>query len=404
MWFERTIGSVVLAMTWTWGCAVDGQSRGSFGLDGAGFGTTEASEVGSSEGSVTEGTETTAQDGDTGEDEPGSSESSSTATSGESPTADCSELGPWVQSDPFEGTSHPLPAFAVGSWFYVHTQADGARPLLSAQAQADGTLGPWQVASEDHGGGPHGHTALAIGGEAFHFRNGHIARYVLTDDGLMVGDVELLEDDVTAAFGGDRYVWDSAVPLTTAAGPSGVLHLGGYSFTVSDYRQRVMSAPWPLGSRFAEAGPDHPAVRPGKASLVQSPGDGARFVFLRDGAEGQTLFRTEIDAAGSVGSWEEGASLPGGTGNQRGDMFTVGSTLVVVQGSTVWAADCNDAGQLGPWIAQPDLPQAQVDVHWGEGHLEGSTWGIIGDYVYVTGADRVFMAELVPRPCEPGPG
>ncbi len=339
--------------------------------------------------------------GSTSTSEAESSEGESTATtSGGTQAGDCADLGPWRAGQPFTGTSHPLPSFAVGAWFYVHTQGESdARVLLSATPQAGGALGPWQTASPDHGGGPHGYTAVAVGDEAFHFRNGHIAKYVLGIDGRMQGDVVLLEDDVTQAFAGEQYVWDSAVVLGTESGPFAVLHFGGYSFPRSGYRSAVTRGVLPLGPRFDAAGPDHPSARAGKAAFVRIDPDGAGFVFMREGADGTALFSTHVDATASVGAWSDAGQLPQGTDNLRGDVFALGRTLVVVQGSAVWATDVDDAGTLAPWTALPSLPEPQVNVSWGDGHLEGSTWGIIDDRVYLTGAQRVFDAQVLWRPC-----
>jgi hypothetical protein len=365
-----------------------------------GGGQAGSTDTGDPTASTEDGSSTSVAPTSTSDDESSEAGTTENATSGGQPV-DCADLGPWRSSETFAGTSHPLPSFAVGSWFYVHTHSDGdERVLLSASPDASGALGPWQIASPDHGGGPHGFTAVAAGDDAFHFRNGHIARYVLGDDGRMHGDVELLENDVTDAFDGERYVWDSAVLLTTSTGPSAVLHLGGYSFAGSAYRSIVTRGMLPLGPRFDAAGPEHPNERPGKAAFVRTHPDGTGFVFMRDGADGTMLFRAAVDPTAMVGDWAEAGPLPAGTDNGRGDMFVIGGTLVAVQGQAVWASDVDEAGELGSWTAMPSLPEVQVQVHWGDGHLEGSTWGIIEDRVYLTGAHRVFDAQVLPRPCE----
>jgi hypothetical protein len=291
----------------------------------------------------------------------------------------------------------------VGRYYYVHTETPdgGDRVLYSAEQQADGSLGAWQVSSTDHGGGPHGFAAIAVGGQAFHFRNGHIARYPLDAAGIMTGDVELLEQDVDTSFGGNRYVWDTAVYTTLEGGDEAyVFHLGGFSFTGYEYRQDVFRSAVPIGSSFEDLGVDHPAERPGKSTFIVA-GGAAHGYLLSGESGGSRLWRAEVGPGGSLGSWAEVGSLPDGTGNQRGDLFSVGSTLFAVRGSRVYAADIDDYGALGSFVAMPDLPADQIDISWGDGHLEGNAWGVIGDYVYLTGPERVYGAHLVRgQPCQ----
>jgi hypothetical protein len=58
-------------------------------------------------------------------------------------------------------------------------------------------------------------------------------------------------------------------------------------------------------------------------------------------------------------------------------------------------------GNLGSFEEMPGLPEDQVDVTWGDGHLEGASWGIIGDFVYVTGQKVVHYAPILPDACDP---
>lgn len=304
-------------------------------------------------------------------------------------------LGAWIASEPFADdthVSHPLPSFARGGWFYVHTMTpDGDdRVLYAAAPRADGTLGPWQVASTDHGGGPHGFTAVVAGGEAYHFRNGHIARYPLDDAGHMTGDVVLLEDDPTTAFDGERYVWDTAVYVPLGAGR--VAHLGGFSFTPYDYRQELMADTLPLGPRFERLGISHPATRPGRATFVQTSADGG-FIFTGESGASR-LWRAPVSATGDVASFEALGGLPAGDDNGRGDLFAVEQLLVAIRGSQVHVTTVAADGSLGGWRSMPPLPEPQVDVHWGDGHLAGASWGVIGDHVYVAGQRRAYAAPL----------
>ena len=94
-------------------------------------------------------------------------------------------LGPWQETTNFvdwRHRSHPLPSFAVGQYYYVHTKTDEGyddRIIYYAQQRPDGSLTPWSIALNDHGGGPQGYTAVATEKTAYHFRNGHIVQYVI---------------------------------------------------------------------------------------------------------------------------------------------------------------------------------------------------------------------------------
>lgn len=317
------------------------------------------------------------------------------------PAGACRALGAWASSEPFADDahgSHPLPSFASHGSYFVHTKTlEGAedRVLYAARPQPDGALGPWQVAWSDHGGGPHGYTAIDIEGAPSHFRNGHIVRYVIDDQGAVQG-LEDLEENVDATFGGNRYVWDSAVYAALPSGPRWVIHLGGFSFTGYMYRPNVYRSGVPLGPTFAGAGLDHPAERPGRAAFVGLVDDG---VIITGVSGGASLWQSRLAADGSLTPWAPLPDLPPGTGNERGELIAAGRTLLAIRGSKVFRADVADAGALSPWVEQPSLPEDQVDVSWGDGHLEGAAHGIIGDFVYVTGSKRVHFAALSPSPC-----
>ncbi len=316
------------------------------------------------------------------------------------PDGPCRSVAAWSASAPFADASHgshPLPSFARGGFYYVHTQSGGGgdRVLRAARIEGD-KLSAWFVASADHGGGPHGFTAIVADGEAYHFRNGHIARYPFdSTTGAMTGDVVLVEKSVDAAFGGNKYVWDSAV---YAASIKRVLHLGGFSFTGYTYKPDVYGAATPMPPAFTATGKRHPADRPGKSAVLARGTDA--LVFTGEGS-GDRLWRARLGADGALDAWVVLGNLPAGTGNQRGDLFVVGRTLFAVRGAAVFAADVRDDGALSAWNAMPSLPSEQIDVTWGEGHLEGAAWGATADAVFVTGAKSVFGGRLVPRACAP---
>ncbi len=387
-------------------CTVDGGRDG----DDPGFGfsagdsatgdagdSTGADESGDDESGTASGSPTS---GGSDTDPTGGTDTDDTGQTGGA--LDCPVPSEWSISTPFadgDDHSHPLPSFAVGDWYYVHTITGGDRVLWSARAHADGSLGPWQVASNDHGGGPHGFTALAIDQVAYHFRNGHIAEYPLDARGMMNGDVVLLEDDPNDAFGGEKFVWDSAVEVSFPDGPRWAFHLGGFSFGPYDYRRAVRRNSLPMGARFEDVGIDHPADRPGKAAAHVPPGSGTGWVFSGE-AGGRGLWRATVESDGTMTGWDALDDLPEGTGNERGDLLMAGRALLVVRGSAVFRALVDDdTGALGPWAPMPSLPEDQIDVHWGDGHGEGAAWGRIGDTLYLTGPRAVFHATLEPGDC-----
>lgn len=315
----------------------------------------------------------------------------------------CRTIDSWAESAPVvdgERGSHPLPSLAHDGWFYVHTQRGdgGDRILYAAKPDADGVLGPWQVASSDHGGGPHGFTAVDVAGDVLHFRNGHIARYKLSE-GVMDGDVELLEDDVETAFGGRKYVWDSAVYVEISETQRFLIHLGGFSFAGYTYRPDVFRSAVPVEPAFAETGLEHPSSRPGKAAVFAPEGAGLAYLYTGAGG-GDGLWRGTVDGAGEISGWDSLGDLPQGTDNGRGDLFIAGRSLFVIRGAAVFRSNLGDEGALSEWVPQASLPTPQIDVSWGDGHTEGAAYGLIGDHVHVMGPKRVYTARLGASACD----
>lgn len=369
--------------------------------DGGATSTTQ----GGQGGAPTGGTGGTAGQGGGGQGGGGATTSSGGGgAGGGQPVSPCRTVSGWQTTPPFADdahVSHPLPSFARAGRYYVHTMnsaGSGDRILYMAAQNPDGSLGDWQMASPDHGGGPHGFTALVAAGEAYHFRNGHIAHYPFGPDGVMTSDVELLEANPDTAFGGNRYVWDTAVFASTGLSSETIVHLGGFSFTGYEYRPHIYVSPVPPGPSFTSLGMNHPADRPGKSVFWGQEG-GPGFIFSREG-NGDRFFRAQLESDGSLGAFAELSALPAGTGNGRGDIWVSGQTLFVVRGAKVLLADIDPgSGALSAWKDAPPLPQDQIDITWGEGHLEGAAYGVIGDFVYVTGAKAVMFAELIPAEC-----
>jgi hypothetical protein len=183
-----------------------------------------------------------------------------------------------------------------------------------------------------------------------------------------------------------------------ASGKGRVFHLGGFSFTGYGYKQRVMQSTTPIGSAFAEVGRHFPAARPGKAAFVTDAASEGHIFAAESG--GAALWAARVRDDGSVDEWRRERDRPSGSGNELGDLFASGRTLFLVRGSKVFASDVK-SGVLGPFVAQPELPEAQIDVTWGDGHLEGASFGVIGSWIYLTGPKRVFFAELKSSACAP---
>lgn len=317
-------------------------------------------------------------------------------------------LGPWRETAAFVSgasrVSHPLPSFARGNFYYVHTmvaESGDDRKLYFAGQNQDGSLTAWQVASDDHGGGPQGYTAITVDGVPYHFRNGHIARYEFNTDGTMNGDVRLQESNIRSSFGGHLWFWDSAVfaPLQSQ---KYVFHFGGFDCAARgqpdcpyDYRNDIFRSSVPIGSSFQDTNINHPATRPGKAAFFKPQDANYGFIYTT-ASGGNILWKALVSANGNLGNWQEVGSLPTGSGNQRGEMFVIDNTLFVIRGAKVFKAMTEpELGNLTSWDdSPPDLPEDQIDMWWGGGHLEGASYGIIGNYVYVTGPKKVYYAQI----------
>jgi hypothetical protein len=318
-------------------------------------------------------------------------------------------LGPWQETANFADAhhrSHPLPSFAVGPYFYVHTQTNGGsdRVVYYAGQLAEGSLSPWSVALSDHGGGPQGYTAVAAENTAYHFRNGHIAKYVIEQGTGWISEIKLLENpDFREPFSGKKYLWDTAVYVPFATGNSYIYHLGGFDMATYRYDFDDMfrsTAPIAQENAYFQdlEGLVAPITNPNKAVFYKkSEVNGEGYIYMGDRFSSK-IYRIHVkeDMGRSPGLWIDSGDLPDGNGNHLGDMFVIEDSLFAIRGSKVFRAtiDARD-GSLSVWDdSPPDLPEAQIDVNWYWANTEGASYGIIGDYVYVTGPQKVYYAKI----------
>ncbi len=318
-------------------------------------------------------------------------------------------LGPWQETANFvdeRHRSHPLPSFAVGPYYYVHTQTDwgGDRIVYYAGQQADGSLSSWSVALSDHGGGPQGYTAVATENTAYHFRNGHIGQYVIEQGTGWISKIKLLENPAFhEPFSGNRYMWDTAVYVPFATENSYIYHLGGFDMKTHSYDFDDMlrtTAPIARENAYFQSleGYISPTMNPSKAAFYsKSEMTGEGYIYMGD-RNTSKIYRAYVneDIEGSPKSWIDSGDFPDGNGNRLGDMFVIRDSLFAIRGSKVFRATIDAAdGGLSAWDdSPPDLPEAQIDVNWYWANTEGASYGIIGDYVYVTGPKKVYYAKI----------
>ena len=319
-------------------------------------------------------------------------------------------IGPWLETANFvdeSHRSHPLPSFAVGPFYYVHTQTNGGaddRIVYYAKQRADGSLSSWSVALSDHGGGPHGYTAVATENSAYHFRNGHIAQYVIEQWTGWISEIKLLENpEYREPFSGSKYMWDTALYVPSAAGSSFVYHLGGFDMTTYSYDfDDILRTTTPIVQENAYfqsiEGLVAPTTNPSKAAFYRkSEMNDEGYIYMGD-RNSSKIYRTYVnkDIESSPQSWIDSGDIPDGNGNNLGDMFIIRDSLFVIRGSKVFKATINVTdGSLSAWDdSPPDLPEAQIDVSWNSSNTEGASYGIIGDYVYVTGQKKVYYSKI----------
>ncbi len=336
-------------------------------------------------------------------------------------------LGPWGQTSSFPGSdltpptvSHPLPALVVGNKFYVHTERradDGSvieRKLYYGIPGQNGNISQWVTAWGNHGGGPHGYTALNIDGSIYHFRNGHIIYYDMDSSGAVTNEVELVNPTGPPGYGGHLWMWDTAVYVNFSQNKR-IIHLAGFDMSPHEYRTQIFRKNLPLEypASFSYTGKDRPpgCDKAGKSVLYLSSTSASYGWIYTTGNDGEcnNIWRIKVNQSengddGGLETWIGSGTLPDGDGNKRGDMFILGSTLFKVRGTKVYSAEIDSqSGALSPWSdTPPDLPETQNQMlTWGGGENEGPTWGVIGNYVYVAGDTKVFYAQIGGLPSDP---
>jgi len=301
-------------------------------------------------------------------------------------------LGAW-QSRLLPAQSHQLPSWASGSHFYVHT-FDGSIYRTSIR---NGQMTGWQNAGT-YAGGPQGYMVLTADDTPYSFRNGHVIRYDIGANSNISG-LSCLEWASQAcpgapgnAFGDIKYFWDSAVYVPLAGGY--IFHLGGFNMDGHAYNvNTIHRQPLPLTApvRFLPAG-GAPTSKPYKAAFYRATN---HYGFIYMGSLEQCIWRIRVNSDGSTGPWEVAHGYPRGE-NDRGDMFVVDDQLFVIRGRKVFQTPIDPAtGALSRWSdLAPDLPELQITLTWNATEPEPASYGIIGDYVCVTGTTRVFCAEI----------
>ena len=325
--------------------------------------------------------------------------------------AQAATLGSWQSTEPYPNRSHPVASFAIGNYYYVLREGQVNNLYYAKQAANGGLIHPtsgaasgiWRdISPAGYGASPHGHTAISVGGTSYFFRNGHVVRFNQSaTDGSITHIVDMDLPDKGAFYGHD-FVWDSAV-LADFGSAQYIVHFGGFDFVGYTYKSNMSIKKLPFadnnarntGNSFSPAPINSPTSQPGKAVFYRPAGQNYGYIFLGRG-NGHELWRIQINQDGTFsGGWNQLTSLPAGNGNGRGDLFIIGNTIFAIKGSKVYSADVNNQGSLTSWSdSPPDLPAEQINMHWGGGNTEGASYGIIGNYVYVTGGDRVFYSQI----------
>jgi len=302
--------------------------------------------------------------------------------------------------------THPAPSFALENRYYVIGQDLKA---WYANQQGDGSLGPWVEAGFDSTAA-HGYTVAVAQNHAYMFRNGHLMD--VHDGGGQTVVADTLESGMGDPYSGIYFVWDTAVTATFGS-KQVIYHLGGYDSPAlhKGYTQDIHSAEVPPGgftqgtrfNRLSQKTPTGGSSTDGsgaqyKAAYIAGNDDSYGFIYM--GQAGQSsLWRIKAKNDGSLeGSWQQVEDLPGGTGNQRGDMLSYENYLYSIRGSKFARRQVNKTNGefIGGWESLASLPSAQLDSSfvWGGNHPEGASYGIMNGYLYVTSDQYVYYISL----------
>lgn len=302
-------------------------------------------------------------------------------------------LGPW-QAKNLPNASHQLPSYARGNYFYILSLADGN---IYKTTIVDGQMTDLENAGP-HAPRPHGFVIVVADNVPYAFKNGHVLRFN-TDANNNVSGVSCLEwasesceQPPADAFGDIKYMWDSAVYVPFASNKY-IFHLGGFNMNGHEYNvDKVHRKTLPLTApvRFEQVG-TAPVNKPYKAAFFKAS---EQYGFIYMGTLDNVLWRIRVNSDGSLGQWQETGQFPTGE-NNRGDMFVIDNQLFVIRGSKVSQSTINTAdGTISTWRDSPPLPEQQITLTWSANDTEPASYGIIGNYVCVTGSTKVFCAEI----------
>lgn len=319
-------------------------------------------------------------------------------------------LGPWQQSAVFPNdTTHPMPSFVAGNYYYVllrNTQ------IIYARINQDGTLGQWQIASTNHGeGSGRGYAAVVINGIPYMLRFGRVEKFNIDQNSGNV--ISLDQVGASNGIGDNYYYWNSAVVADFGTNQY-VFNLGGfdccgaphYSTNNRIFRSsNALANPW----QWVEMNITKPYRNPYKGFFYKDPGGTYGYIYTSDleqTVNPDPLYRIKVKSDGSFeGNWINTGNLPtkdAADDNSLGDSFVVSSNnLFITRGKKVYRTliNSNDGSLTGWTDINSNLPVRQIDKPWGPSvdgdHSDGQSYGIKGNFVYLTGPDRVYFAQIL---------
>jgi len=326
-------------------------------------------------------------------------------------SVNATSIGSWQSSTSYANdvSSHPLPSFVAGNYYYVLLYN---RSIIYAKLNSNGTLGNWQTASTQHNeGSGRGYTAVVIGNTPFLLRFGRVEKLVIDSSSGNVTAINQVGSDGggSDSVGGNYYYWNSVVSATIGTSTY-VFHLGGfdccqaphYSTNNQIFRANNISS----GSWQWQSMGNGTYRNPYKGVFYKVTDQNYGYIFASDLNQEKNpnpLYRIKVKSDGNFeGGWTNTGNLPdkaSGNDHALGDIFVIDSSLFVVRGSKVYQATINTDGSISSWNdSPPDLPEIQINKPWGPSvdgdHTDGSSYGIYNNYVYVTGPNKVYFAQI----------